>query len=115
MEVKGFQAFLEVLSRRFTRQDILLVLDGAPNHRSGELVVPDNISLFLLPPYAPELNPKESLWEEIFPSRPSPISPSHSDLGMVLHTVNLDEAIRQEPRFPKTAAGANSPSQRMER
>jgi transposase len=60
-----FQAFLDVLSRRFARQDILLVLDGAPNHRSGELVVPDNISLFFLPPYAPELNPKENLWEEI--------------------------------------------------
>jgi hypothetical protein len=32
-----FQAFLDVLSRKFARQDILLVLDGAPNHRSGQL------------------------------------------------------------------------------
>jgi DDE superfamily endonuclease len=60
-----FQAFLDVLSRRFAREDILLVLDGAPNHCSGKLVVPKNISLFFLPPYAPELNPKENLWEEI--------------------------------------------------
>jgi len=29
------------------------------------LVVPDNISLLFLPPYAPELNPKENLWKEI--------------------------------------------------
>ena len=36
----SFQAFLQVLARRFARQDILLVLDGAPNHRSGDLVVP---------------------------------------------------------------------------
>ena len=28
----SFQAFLDVLARRFTRQDILLVLDRAPNH-----------------------------------------------------------------------------------
>ena len=28
-----FQVFLEVLARKFARQDILLVLDGAPNHR----------------------------------------------------------------------------------
>ena len=42
-----------------------LVLDGAPNHRSGQLVIPDNISLLFLPPYAPELNPKENLWDEI--------------------------------------------------
>ena len=29
-----FQRFLNVLSRRFARQDILLILDGAPNHPS---------------------------------------------------------------------------------
>ena len=60
-----FQVFLEVLARKFVRQDILLVLDGAPNHRSGELAVPDNIMLLYLPPYSPELNPKENLWDEI--------------------------------------------------
>ena len=60
-----FQAFLNVLSRRFARHDILLVLDGAPNHRSGDLAVPGNISLLFLPPYSPELNPKENLWDEI--------------------------------------------------
>jgi len=60
-----FQAFLDVLARRFARQDILLVLDGAPNHRCGDLAVPDNITLLYLPPYSPELNPKENLWDEI--------------------------------------------------
>jgi transposase len=49
----------------FARQDILLVLDGAPNHRCGDLVVPANITLLYLPPYSPELNPKENLWDEI--------------------------------------------------
>ena len=60
-----FQAFLDALARKFARQDILLVLDGAPNHRSGALAVPDNITLLYLPPYSPELNPKENLWDEI--------------------------------------------------
>jgi len=60
-----FQAFLNVLSRKFARQDILLVLDGAPNHRCGDLALPDNISLLFLPPYSPELNPEENLWDEI--------------------------------------------------
>ena len=59
------QSFLNVLSRRFARQDILLVLDGAPNHRCRDLLVPRNITLLFLPPYAPELNPKENLWDEI--------------------------------------------------
>ncbi len=60
-----FQIFLDTLSRRFPGQDILLVLDGAPNHRSATLVVPENITLEFLPPYAPELNPQENLWDEI--------------------------------------------------
>jgi hypothetical protein len=60
-----FQAFLDVLARKFARQDILLVLDSAPNHRSGDLAVPNNITLLYLPPYSPELNPKENLWDEI--------------------------------------------------
>jgi transposase len=60
-----FQVFLDVLARRFAREDILLVLDGAPNHRCGGLVVPDNIRFLYLPPYSPELNPKENLWDEI--------------------------------------------------
>jgi transposase len=42
-----------------------LVLDGAPNHRCRDLAVPDNVSLLFLPPYAPELSPKENLWDEI--------------------------------------------------
>ena len=60
-----FQAFLDALARKFARQDILLVLDGAPNHRCGVLIVPDNITLLYLPPYSPELNPKENIWDEI--------------------------------------------------
>jgi transposase len=65
VEYACLQTFLNVLSRRFARHDILLVLDGAPNHRCGDLVVPDNISLLFLAPYSPELNPKENLWDEI--------------------------------------------------
>jgi len=41
----------------------LLVLDGAGWHSSPKLVVPDNIVLLPLPPYAPELNPTENIWE----------------------------------------------------
>ena len=41
----------------------LLVLDGAGWHSSPRLSVPDNIVLLSLPPYAPELNPIENIWE----------------------------------------------------
>ena len=41
----------------------LLVLDGAGWHGSKDLAVPDNITLLPLPPYAPELNPVENVWQ----------------------------------------------------
>ena len=42
----------------------VVVLDGAGWHRPGEkLRVPDNISLLPLPPYSPELNPQENVWQ----------------------------------------------------
>ena len=40
----------------------LMVMDGAGWHRSGDLDVPDNISLVILPAYSPELNPIERIW-----------------------------------------------------
>ena len=41
----------------------VLVLDGAGWHGGKGLVVPENISLLTLPPYAPELNPVENVWQ----------------------------------------------------
>ena len=42
----------------------VLVCDGAGWHQRGKkLVVPDNISLLSLPPYSPELNPMENVWD----------------------------------------------------
>ena len=29
------------------------------------MVVPENVKLLLLPPYSPELNPVENIWEEL--------------------------------------------------
>jgi hypothetical protein len=41
---------------------IVLVLDRAGWHVSGQLTVPPNITLHHLPPYSPELNPVENKW-----------------------------------------------------
>ena len=42
----------------------VLVCDGAGWHQAGaRLRVPDNITLLSLPPYSPELNPMENVWE----------------------------------------------------
>jgi putative transposase len=57
--------FLEVLSKQFQNDYILLCGDNASWHKSKGLVVPDNIELFFIPPATPEMNPIEQLWEKI--------------------------------------------------
>lgn len=39
-----------------------MVLDNAAFHHAKRLVIPDNIILLFLPPYAPKLNPAEKVW-----------------------------------------------------
>jgi transposase len=42
----------------------VLTVDGAGWHKpGGGLKLPDNISLLALPPYSPELNPVENIWQ----------------------------------------------------
>jgi len=54
----------EISSQVTPEAHAVLLLDGAGWHQPGErLPVPDNISLLPLPPYSPELNPVENVWE----------------------------------------------------
>ena len=41
----------------------VLVLDGAGWHGAASLAIPDNLTLLPLPPYSPELNPVENVWQ----------------------------------------------------
>ena len=59
------QIFLDEIAIRYPHDRIVMVLDGASWHRSGELIVPANMKLLALPPYSPELNPVENIWEEL--------------------------------------------------
>ena len=59
------QLFLDEVSKRHANERIVMVIDGAGRHRSGMLKAPDNIYLLRLPPYAPELNPIEPVWDEL--------------------------------------------------
>ena len=59
------QVFLDEVSSRHPCDRILMVLDGAGWHKAGALKIPENMRLFPLPPYAPELNPVEHLWDEL--------------------------------------------------
>lgn len=65
MYTSTFSIFLAEVSSRHPEDFILWIHDGAPSHRSGTLVVPPNMRIIELPPYSPELNPVEHLWEEM--------------------------------------------------
>jgi hypothetical protein len=59
------QIFLDSMAERHANDHIVMVMDGAGWHSSKKLVAPSNIRLLALPPYAPELNPVEHLWDEL--------------------------------------------------
>ena len=56
--------FLDGLSSMLDADDLaIVVLDNAGWHRAKALKVPTNLVLLPLPPYSPELNPVERLWQ----------------------------------------------------
>lgn len=44
------------------KKEIILVVDGAPWHRTPKLHLPPGLHLAFLPPCTPELQPAERLW-----------------------------------------------------
>ena len=63
MQQNTFQCFLEDFAKK-AKADCLLIMDGAPSHRS-RLKLPQQMNIRLLPAYAPELNPVERLFQEL--------------------------------------------------
>jgi transposase len=62
MNTENMSRFLDRISKAHKNDFIIMVLDGASSHKSKELKIPENISLMPLPPYSPELNPTEQIW-----------------------------------------------------
>jgi DDE superfamily endonuclease len=57
----------------------VLVCDGAGWHQRGsKLRIPDNIALMSLPPWSPELNPMENVWDYLRKTNSAPSSGIHT-------------------------------------
>lgn len=65
MDTTSMSVFLGHVSQRHPDDFVVMILDGAPSHRSQHLRVPKNMALVRLPAYSPELNPVEHLWDEL--------------------------------------------------
>ena len=57
--------FLEQVSQTFSKYFIVMQVDGAGWHHAHELVLPENMRLIEQPPYSPEVNPVEHVWDEL--------------------------------------------------
>lgn len=56
---------IEELSKRYTDNYLLVVCDGASAHKIGSEELPSNMRLAFLPPYCPQLNPQENIWDDV--------------------------------------------------
>lgn len=65
MQTECFQAFVDYISVQHPDRLNVLVGDGAACHVTAELELPDNVRIITLPPYSPELNPVEQVWDLI--------------------------------------------------
>lgn len=66
-EVNGqwMQEFLREVASRYPKENIVMVVDGAGWHKNKHFSMPVNLRLLFLPPYSPELNPQEHVWDEL--------------------------------------------------
>ena len=59
------QIFLDEIAGRYPNEKLVMVLDQAGWHLGNDLKIPKNMRLLSLPPYSPELNPMENIWDEL--------------------------------------------------
>ena len=59
------QIFLDEIAGRYPHEKLVMVFDNAGWHLSKKLRVPKNMRLLPLPPYSPELNPMENIWDAL--------------------------------------------------
>lgn len=62
MNTENMTCFLRQVSKAHEDEFIVMILDGASSHKSKDLMIPKNVALIKLPPYSPELNPAEQIW-----------------------------------------------------
>ena len=65
MNTETMDLFLDQIEDRFPDDFIIMVMDGASSHTTKELKKRDHLVPLILPPYSPELNPVEIIWDRL--------------------------------------------------
>jgi transposase len=58
-----FIKYLEDFSKHKPDELKILLIDNAAFHSTKDVTLPENIILIPIPPYSPELNPAEKIWQ----------------------------------------------------
>ena len=64
-DTKIFEAYLKAFSKHRETEYKIVVIDNAGFHFTKNIDIPDNIYLLNIPPYCPELNPCEKIWQHL--------------------------------------------------
>ena len=62
---ESMSVFLRETSERYPDDYIAMLMDRAGWHIANDLEIPENMCLMFLPPYSPELNPIEHVWDDL--------------------------------------------------
>lgn len=65
LEQQTMQLFLNEVATRHPSELILMICDGASAHNEQGITLPENMLLVKLPPYCPDLNPIEHIWDDM--------------------------------------------------
>jgi putative transposase len=65
LNAMNFQIFLNEFSHSYHETLNIVLMDNGSCHTANSLVIPDNVVCLFLPPYSPELNPIERLWQDV--------------------------------------------------
>lgn len=60
-----FEQYLNQFSEHNPKEYKIVVIDNAGFHSTKNIKIPENIFLLRIPPYCPELNPCEQVWQYI--------------------------------------------------
>lgn len=61
----NFQIFLNEFAQHYQATLNIILMDNGSCHTAKSLLIPENMVCVFLPPYSPELNPIERLWQDV--------------------------------------------------
>jgi transposase len=65
LNTTNFQIFLNEFAQHYQNTLNIVLMDNGSCHTAKSLVVPAHVVCLFLPPYSPELNPIERLWQAV--------------------------------------------------